>query len=127
MTEGNEQNQSGVWRAVVFWFLVVSYTLGSLAFAIVEARTGLFSERFDYPATFLHLVSGIQVVCAAMLFVKKLAPWSLIVLTVISVGAVVSHFRIDSPLTSLPAVAYTAIQGWYWFHLYRQDQSFNTR
>jgi uncharacterized membrane protein YphA (DoxX/SURF4 family) len=121
------ENRNKMWPVVAFWFLVLSYTLGSLAFAIVEASTRLFSERFDYPPTFLHLVSGTQFVCAVMLFKGRIAPWSLIILTAISVGAVYSHFRIGSPVTSLPAVAYTMIQAWYWLYLYRQDQSFRTR
>jgi hypothetical protein len=109
------------WPAIAFWFLFLSYVVGSPAFAIVEARTGIFSERFEYPAEFLYLVSGMQVVCALALFVRSIAPWSIVVLTVISLGAVFSHFRIDSPVTSLPAVAYTVIQIWYWLFLTNTD------
>lgn len=121
------ESQYKMWSAVTFWFLVLSYVIGSPAFAIIEARSGIFSEKFDYPAVFLYLVSAAQLVCALTLFWRRIARWGLVVLTVISLGAVASHFRIDSPVTSLPAVAYTVVQAWYWFYLWRQDQSFSTR
>lgn len=101
------------WQLVAGWFLLLSYFVGSPVFAIVEAKTGLFSERFKYPSEFLHLVSGTQFICSLVLFVRALAPWSAMVLTVITVGAVLSHLRIDSAVTALPALAYSAIQIWY--------------
>lgn len=79
----------------------------------------MFSSRFAYPAEFLYLVAGIQFACSLVLFVRYLAPWSSAILTALSIGAVVSHFRIGSPLTSLPALAYTAIQIWYGIRVYR--------
>jgi len=104
------------------WFLFLSYAIGSPVFAIMEARTGLFSARFDYPPEFLYLVSAVQFVCALTLFARAIAPWSVAVLTILTVGAVVSHFRIDSPITALPALGYTAIQIWYGFRVYRQHR-----
>lgn len=108
------------WQRIAGWFLLLSYAIGSPAFAIVEARTGLFSVRFDYSPEFLYLVSGIQFVCAFVLFVRSAAPWSALILSVLTVGAIVSHFRINSPVTALPALVYTVLQIWYGFHMYRQ-------
>jgi len=107
-------------QLIVGWFLVLSYAIGSPVFAIVEARTGLISQRFDYSPDFLYLVSGIQFVCSLVLFVRSAAPWSAMVLTVLTAGAVVSHFRINSPVAALPALVYSALQIWYGLRMYRQ-------
>jgi len=106
------------WELVAGWFLFLSYFIGAPAFAIVEARTGLFSGRFNYPPEFLYLVSAAQFLCSLVLFVRVLAPWSAVLLTVITVGAVISHLRIDSATTALPALIYTAIQIWYGVRVY---------
>jgi hypothetical protein len=120
MDQTRSTPQPDRWQAITGWFLTLSYAVGSPAYAIVEARTGMFSERFDYPAEFLYLVSGIQFLCALVLFVRYLAPWSSAILTVIAIGAMASHFRIGSPLTALPALAYALIQAWYGIRVYRQ-------
>jgi hypothetical protein len=111
------------WQRVAGWFLFVSYAIGSPLFAMVEAKTGAFSERFDYPPEFLYLVSGVQFICALVLFRRALAPWSTVILTVLSLGAVVSHLRINSVATALPALIYTAIQAWYGSQMYRQQRA----
>lgn len=111
------------WQRVAGWFLTLSYALGSPAYAIVEARTRLFSERFDYPPEFLYLVAATQFMCALVLFKRSLAPWSSAILTVLALGAVYSHFRIGSPVTSLPAVGYTLLQVWYGIRIYRQRRT----
>jgi hypothetical protein len=110
------------WQIIGGWFLTLSYVIGSPVFAIVEARTGMFSERFGYSAEFLYLVSGAQVACASVLFVRMLAPWSSVILTVLAFGAVISHFRIGSPLTALPALGYTLLQIWYGIRVYRSNR-----
>lgn len=115
-----ERTRADKWQFVAGWLLLLSYAVGSPAFAVVEAKTGLFSERFDYPPVFLYIVSGAQFVCSLVLFVRALAPWSAMVLTVLSVGAVISHFRINSAVTALPALLYTVIQIWYGLHMYRR-------
>jgi len=101
------------WQLVAGWFLLLSYAIGSPAFAIVEAKTGIFSERFSYPSVFLYFISATQFVCALALFVRVIAPWSTAILSVITLGAVFSHLRIDSAITALPALLYTVIQIWY--------------
>ena len=108
------------WQLIVGWFLLLSYAIGSPVFAIIEARTGIISQRFDYSPEFLYLVSGTQFVCSSVLFVRSAAPWSAMVLTALTVGAVVSHIRIDSPVTALPALFYTVLQTWYGLRMYRQ-------
>lgn len=108
-------------QRAAFWFLVISYSIGSPAFGIIEAQTGLLSERFGYPSTFLYLVSATQFVCALLLFNRRAELWSIAILTILAAGAVVSHFRIGSPLTSLPALAYVGIQIWYGLKILRQD------
>jgi hypothetical protein len=111
------------WQRLAGWFLVVSYLVGSPAFALLELQTAAISQRFDYSPAFLYAVGGAQFICAALLFVRKLVPWSCAVLTVLSMGAVVSHFRIGSPVTSLPALAYTIIQIWYGIRVYVEQRS----
>lgn len=103
------------------WFLFLSYAIGSPAFAIIEAQTGMFSERFGYPPGFLYLVSAAQVVCAFALLLRRAELWSVATLTVLTVGAVVSHVRIESPLTATPALLYTALQVWYGLRVCRPE------
>jgi hypothetical protein len=111
------------WQRAAGWFLLISYVIGSPAFAILEAQTGTISERFGYSAAFLYSVGAAQFVCAAMLFVRAVAPWSCLVLSVLSIGAIVSHFRIGSPATALPAVVVTLLQIWYGIRIYRKDRN----
>lgn len=122
MNADTEGTRTDRWQLVAGWFLLLSYFAGSPVFAFIEAKTGLFSERFNYPSEFLYLVSGIQFICSLVLFVRALAPWSALVLTVITVGAVLSHLRIDSAITALPALAYSAIQIWYGIRVNRSKQ-----
>ncbi|MEQ8859323.1 MAG: hypothetical protein RIC56_11815 [Pseudomonadales bacterium] len=94
------------------WFLFVSYAVGGPAFAAVEAVSHLMSERFGYWPEFLYAVFLMQFVCSLMMLKRRLAIPALMMLTLISLGAMASHFRIHSPLTSLPALGYTAVQVW---------------
>jgi hypothetical protein len=63
----------------------------------------------------IYLVCIVQVVCAASVLVRRLAPWAAAALTVTTLGAVASHVRIGSPMTALPALIYTAVQLWFGF------------
>jgi hypothetical protein len=110
------------WQKIIGWFLAISYGVGSPVFGIVEFRTGIFSQRFDYSSEFLFLVTGAQFVCALLLLSKRTAPWSAALLTVFSLGAVYSHFKIGSPLTAIPSAILTAMQVWYGYRIYRQNQ-----
>jgi len=121
MERETERMRVDRWESVAGWFLFLSYAIGAPAFAIVEARTGVFSGRFNYSPEFLYLVSAAQFVCSLVLFVRALAPWSVVLLTSITVGAVISHLRMDSAITALPAFMYTAIQIWYGIRVYRRQ------
>jgi predicted membrane channel-forming protein YqfA (hemolysin III family) len=112
----------GKWHSIARWVLFLSYAVGSPAFAFAEYRTGMFSARFDYAPEFLYLVSATQFACAFLLFRRHLALVSLAILTVLSVGAAASHLKINSPLTALPALAYTVVQVWYGIWLYRRGR-----
>ncbi|MDX1554623.1 MAG: hypothetical protein R3212_01210 [Xanthomonadales bacterium] len=105
------------------WFLAVAYGLGSLAFASAEALTGIFSARFDYTPEFLYFVSAVQFGCAVLLARNKAVLPALFALTVMSLGAVFSHFRIGSPLTSVPSLGFTALQVWYGLRVLRPSDS----
>jgi len=98
---------------VAAWFLAISYGVGSPLTAWIEFRSATISQRFDYSAEFIYLICAVQLVCVFGLFVRSLAPWAAAGFTVITLGALVSHLRIGSPLTAIPAVVYTAIQVWY--------------
>ena len=119
MDKETERTRADKYELFVGWFLFLSYFIGAPVFAIVEARTGLFSGRFDYPPEFLYLVSATQFLCSLVLFKRALAPWSTGLLTAITVGAVISHLRIGSAATALPALIYTAIQIWYGIRMKR--------
>ncbi len=94
-------------------FLAISYGLAAPLTAWAEFAGSALSERFGYPAAFIYLVCAVQVVCALGVLRRSLAPLAAAVLTVITLGALVSHLMIGSPLTSLPAIAYSAIQVWF--------------
>jgi hypothetical protein len=109
---------SNKWANFAGWFLLVTYTLGALVFAFLEFSGNVMSARFDYPPALIYLVSAIQIPCAiALLFPRLILP-SLAVFTALSLGAVASHFRIGSPMTSLPAIAYTVIQVWLAYRIW---------
>lgn len=110
------------WLQLARWFLAISYSIGSLAFAIAEFKLGIFSARFDYSPEFLFFVSAFQFTCALLLVFNRAVLWSLAGLTVMSLGAVYSHFKIGSPMTSIPSLAFTALQIWTGQRLIRSLQ-----
>lgn len=71
------------------------------------------SLRFGYTEEFIFFICIVQLLCSLALLAPRLILWSIAALTVISIGAVASHIKIDSPLTALPAVAYTLVQIWF--------------
>lgn len=97
---------------VVAWFLALSYGIGAPLGVVLEFRDALFSERFGLPAWFIYLTAAIQFACAPLLFSRRYGRWAAAALSVITVGAATSHFRIGSPLTSIPALSFTAVQVW---------------
>lgn len=121
MNPADNSSNTGRWQRVAGWFLMLSYLAGSTVYALIEANTGLFSERLGYSSEFLYAVAATQVISALFLRSPRWAPWSCAILSVLSLGAVYSHLRIDSPLTAIPAVAYTLIQAWYGFRVARNS------
>jgi len=94
-------------------FLSITYGIGALVTVFLEYRRHLFSERFELPPELIYLVCAVQLGCAIGVLLRKFAPWSAAVLTVITLGAIASHLRIGSPLTTLPAVFYSVVQVWF--------------
>ena len=104
---------------IVAWVLAVSYWVGVPIAVAMEYRTGFMSARFGFPPAFVYAVSAAQFVLAAGLLVPRFLVASGVALTVITLGAVASHLRIGSPLTALPALAYTLVQLWLIFRARR--------
>ena len=101
------------WTQVAAGFLAITYGFGAPLTAYVEYSDHVLSDRFGYAPAFIYLTCVVQLVCAAGILVRPLASWAAAVLTVITLGAIVSHFRIGSPQTSVGAIVYTAVQIWY--------------
>ena len=101
------------WVRVAAGFLSISYAIGAPLTAYAEYSSHALSQRFGYPPALIYLTCAVQLVCSVGVLVRALAPWAAAALTVITLGAIASHFRIESPVTALPAVVYTAIQVWY--------------
>lgn len=97
------------WIAV---FLAVSYVIGGPATAVIEWTRGSLSQRFGYPPEVIYLVGSLQLFCGVAVLLRPYASLAAGVLSVLTVGAIVSHLRIGSPLTALPALVYTALQVW---------------
>lgn len=101
------------WRFLAAWFLALSYGIGAPLTAFLEYRSHTLSERFDYPPELIYVTCVVQVVATLGVLVRRFAPWAAAALTVITLGAIVSHLRIGSPVTTLPALFYTAVQIWF--------------
>ena len=103
------------------WFVFISYAVGSPAMIAVEFRGEVVSQRFGLMPEFVYVVGLVQFVCAFLLFSPRMATWSLATLSVLSAGAVGLHLKIGSPLTGVPALAYTALQVWIAIQAYRKQ------
>ena len=101
------------------WFLFISYFFGALAFLVAEFRGHLLTNLFGYSLLFIYFIKTIQFVCSLLLFSKRLRLLSVVILTILSMGAVGSFIRIESTLAGLPALGYTILQVWFGVQLYR--------
>jgi hypothetical protein len=110
-----------VWRTAVF--LAVAYGVGAPVSAVLELRSALFSQRFLVPPALLYATCVIQLACAAVVLSRRYARAAAAVLTVTTLGAAGAHLRIGSPLTALPAVAFTVLQVWFGFASPRDDSA----
>ena len=98
---------------VAAWILAVGYGLGAPVTVFLELRDATLSQRFDVPPALIHATCAVQLVCVFAVFSRRAAPWAAAALTGITLGAVVCHLRIGSPLTAIPALAFTAVQVWF--------------
>jgi len=105
------------------WFVVIAYAIGSPAMMAIEFQGQIVSQRFGYGPEFIYLLGLVQIVCAILLFSRRFALCALTALTALSIGAVWSHFKIGSPLTSAPAIAITALQVWIAVRVFRAQRT----
>jgi uncharacterized membrane protein YphA (DoxX/SURF4 family) len=103
-------HRSPRWIRITAWFLALAYGIGATICAALEATHGTFSTRFDLPAPLIFATCATQLVCAIGVLSPRAAPWAAAVLSLTSLGALGAHLRIGSPLTALPALAFTLIQ-----------------
>ena len=101
------------WLRIGAWFLAISYGIGAPLTAVIEYRSQTFSQRFDLPPELIYLTCAVQLVCSIGVLIRPFATWAAAALTVTTLGAIGSHLRIGSPVTSLAAVFYTAVQIWF--------------
>jgi cytochrome bd-type quinol oxidase subunit 2 len=115
MTKDDESKHSSRarWLRRTAWFLALSYGIGAPLAAVLEVRRHVLSQRFDYPPALILGVCVLQLGCAFAVFGRRLAPWAAAALTLTTLGAIVSHIRIGSPWTALPAVFFTIVQVWF--------------
>lgn len=106
---------------IVVLIVAITYLVGAPVAAYLEYRGQLLSQRFDYPSILIYAVCAIQLAGAAALLFRRFMLPSLVALTVIALGAIGSHFRIGSPLTALPSIAYVLVQLWLIAALRRKD------
>ena len=67
----------------------------------------------DVSPTLIYLVTIAQGFGAVGVLRDRFAFWAAVGLTATSLGAVVCHWRIGSPQTSIAAVVFTGIQVWF--------------
>lgn len=107
--------RSDGFRRLLGVILAVSYGIGSVAAAVLEYQQHFFSERFDIPSGLMYASFVVQAFCAAGVLVPKYARLAALCLTVTTVGAIIAHFRIGSPATSVTAFVFTGLQLWFWY------------
>ena len=101
------------WTRSVAWLLTASYGVGAPIVMVLEYRGALLSDRFDLPPSLIYLTSAIQVACVPFLFSRRHAAKAAVLLSILSLGAVFSHLRMESPLRAIPAVVFTGLQLWF--------------
>jgi hypothetical protein len=107
------------WPRRLTWFLAVTYVAAAPVMVVLESRSAFFSQRFDLPAWLIYGTVIVQVVCVLLILSNRHASKAALALSATTLGAVVSHIRIGSPLTAIPALAFTVAQLWLAVHLGR--------
>ena len=100
------------WALIISRFLAISYGFGAPIAAFLEYKDHLLSIRFNYSPELIYITCAVQVICAIGVLIRPFAKWAAAGLTVTTIGAIYSHFRINSPVTAIPALIYTALQIW---------------
>lgn len=100
------------WPRRLAWFLAVSYVAAAPVMVVLESRDALFSQRFDLPAWLIYGTVVVQVVSVVLIVSERHAQKAALVLSATTLGALFSHIRIGSPLTAIPALAFTVVQLW---------------
>ena len=93
-------------------FLSLSYFIGAPYTMVLEYNDQLLSHRFGYSPEIIYSICIVQFFCAIGLLFRSLTRWSTSILTVITFGAIFSHFRLGSPITAVPALFYSVLQIW---------------
>lgn len=101
------------WTRRIGWFLAMTYGVGAPITVIVEANSQALSERFELSPTLIYLTSALQLLCAFAIRRPRIATIAAAALCFTSIGAFGAHLRIGSPLTSLVAAVFSAVQIWY--------------
>ena len=101
-----------MWIRGIAVFLSLSYAIGAPYTMVLEYGDQLLSQRFGYPQEFIYFICIIQFFCAIGILIWPLARWSATILSVITLGAIYSHFQIESLATAIPALFYTVLQIW---------------
>lgn len=101
------------WVRRTGWFLAIVYLLAAPIAASVEANGHALSERFEVSPTLIYLTSALQLLCAFAIRRPRIATLAAAALCFTTIGAFGAHLRIGSPLTSITAAVFTAIQIWY--------------
>ena len=104
---------------VIGWFLAVAYGLSAPVVAWLEWDRQLLSERFDLPPWVLYATCAVQFAAAQVIRDRRFALVAAAALTATTIGAFVSHLRIDSPETSGAAAFFTVVQVAYLLHAWR--------
>jgi uncharacterized membrane protein YphA (DoxX/SURF4 family) len=98
---------------VAAWFLALSFTIPAPSGAWLEYQRSFFSERFGWPPELMYAVFAIQFVAGMAVLRPAWSTWAAAALALTTAGAAYSHFRIGMPQTSVPALAYTALEVWF--------------
>jgi hypothetical protein len=100
------------WPRRLTWLLAVTYVAAAPIMVVLESRSAFFSQRFDLPAWLIYGTVIVQVASVLLILSNRYAPQAALALSAITLGAFFSHLRIGSPLTAIPALAFTVAQLW---------------
>jgi len=109
---GKKNNRSNLTIRIITIFLSLSYGIGAPFTMFLEYSDHLLSQRFGYYSLFIYLICIVQFLCAIGILIRPYTRRSAYILSIITLGAIYSHFQIESPVTAIPALIYTVLQIW---------------